>query len=179
MYLIDSDTASHAGIAYAKLAWGVFSPIDIHIYERGTAMKNLRIKLGSVAAIATMALIPVAHAVDVTSNFDVTVSLTSVCEISTAPGTVAFTYTAFGAAANAGTSFGVRCTNNLGYTMALDAPVGGQTVGGLTYNLTLSSASGTGSGSEQSYNINGTMAAGQAGDSTASTTQTRTLTVTY
>jgi len=142
-------------------------------------MNNLRKLLSSVAAAATMASVPVAQAVDLPSNFDVTVALTSVCEISTAPGTVAFTYTAFQVGnATANTSFGVRCTSNLGYTMALDTP-GSESVGGLTYSLALSAASGTGSGSAQSYNINGTMAGGQAGDATAGTLQTRTLTITY
>jgi len=142
-------------------------------------MNTLRKFVVSVAAAATMASMPVAEAVDVTSNFDVTVALTSVCQISTAPGNVAFTYTAFQVGnSTANTSFGVRCTNNLGYTMALDTP-GSESVGGLTYSLVLSSASGTGSGSAQSYNINGTMAGGQGGDATAGTTQTRTLTITY
>lgn len=141
-------------------------------------MNKLRAVLGSMAAAATMASIPVANAVDITSNFDVTVALTSVCQISTAPGTVAFTYTAFGAAANASTSFGVRCTSNLGYTMALDTPAS-ESVGGLTYSLALSATSGSGSGVAQTYNINGTMGGGQAGDATAGTTQTRTLTITY
>jgi hypothetical protein len=142
-------------------------------------MSNLRKFAVSVAAVATMGSMSVAEAVDVTSNFDVTVALTSVCQISTAPGTVAFTYTAFQAGnATANTSFGVRCTNNLGYTMALDTPAS-QSVGGLAYTLALSAASGTGSGVAQPYTVNGTMVGGQAGDSTASATQTRTLTITY
>lgn len=116
-----------------------------------------------------------------TATFPVSIFTPSVCNISTAPGTVAFTYTAFGPVQNASTPFGVTCTNLLPYTMALDALVG--VVAGLQYTVGLSAAGNTGTGVQQNYTVNGTMPAGQAGAcATAScgpTTQMRTLTVTY
>lgn len=144
-------------------------------------MKNpcKQLLVSAATAAAFVSALPTAQAVDVTSNFNVTVALTAVCRISTAPGAVAFTYAAFGAAANASTPYAVECTNGLGYTMALDTPVGGETVGGLNYSLSLSAAGGTGSGAPQPYTVNGTMAGGQAGDTTASATQGRVLTITY
>lgn len=144
-------------------------------------MKNLQKLITLAAAAASLASItPAANAVDLTPGFNVTVALTSACQLTTAPGTVAFTYAAFqGAPALANTSFAVQCTNNLGYTMALDAPGGGETVGGLPYSLILSAASGTGNGSPQSFNLNGTIAANLAGDATALATQARVLTITY
>jgi spore coat protein U-like protein len=144
-------------------------------------MNNLQKLISSAAATAAfISFIPVAGAVDVPANFNVTVALTSVCQLTTAPGTVAFTYVAFQpGAATANTSFAVKCTNNQGYTMALDTPVGGQTVGGLPYTLNISAASGTGNGAAQSYTLDGTIALGLAGDTTAPVTQARTLTITY
>lgn len=115
-----------------------------------------------------------------TATFPVSIFTPSTCNISTAPGTVAFTYTAFGAVSNASTTFGVTCTNLLPYTMALDATVG--VVVGLQYTLALGAAGGTGNGVQQTYAINGTMPAGQAGTcvtTNCSATQMRTLTITY
>jgi spore coat protein U-like protein len=116
-----------------------------------------------------------------TSTFGVSVITTNACQIAVPPGSVNLNYTSFqAAAATANTSFGVRCTTALPYTMALDATSG--TVLGLTYNLALSQSSGTGIGETQTYSINGSMAAGQVGTcSTAScsASQTRTLTITY
>ncbi|MGZ5032688.1 MAG: spore coat protein U domain-containing protein [Usitatibacter sp.] len=115
-----------------------------------------------------------------TATFPVSIFTPSVCNISTAPGTVAFTYTAFGPVQNASTTFGVTCTNLLPYTMALDATVG--VVAGLQYTVGLSAAGGTGTGLQQTYSINGSMPAGQAGTCVAANcvvTQMRTLTITY
>ncbi|QJR13892.1 spore coat protein U domain-containing protein [Usitatibacter palustris] len=105
----------------------------------------------------------------------------ALCTISTAPGTVAFTYAAFGPAVPASTAFAVTCTNLLPYTMSLDETVG--VISGLQYTLALSAAGGTGTGLSQPYSIDGNMPAGQAGTCAAATcpgvTQTRTLIVTY
>jgi len=113
-------------------------------------------------------------------SFGVTITTPPVCTVSTAPGTVDFAYVSFGAAANASTSFGVTCTLALPYTMALDATSG--TILGINYTLSLSSSSSTGTGSAQTFQVNGSIAAGQSGTCAGGTcigTQARTLTITY
>jgi spore coat protein U-like protein len=117
-----------------------------------------------------------------TSNFGVTVVTTNTCQISVPPGDVNFTYTSFQlAAAVASTTYGVRCTTALPYTMALDATSG--TLLGLSYSLAIApSSSGTGTGVTQTYTINGTIAAGQAGtcaNAVCNGSQTRTLTLSW
>ena len=116
-----------------------------------------------------------------TATFLVTIVQPASCSISTAPGTVAFTYSAFQAAAsNASATYGVTCTSLLPYTMALDATTA--VISGLQYTLGLSSAGGTGTGLEQTYTINGTMPANQAGTcgtGSCSATQPRTITISY
>lgn len=149
-------------------------------------MNNIQKLIRSTAAVATFAfMIPVAQATDTTpASFNVTVNLTSSCEVTSAPTDVAFSYTSFQgtAATSTGGAFSVRCTNTLPYTMALDATSG--TVIGLNYTLALSAAGGTGAGlTAANYTVDGTMASGQSG--TCGTTavctgsQARTLTVTY
>jgi len=149
-------------------------------------MNNLLKLITSAAAAATFAvMIPVAQATDTApASFNVTVNLTSGCEVTSGPTDVAFTYSSFqaGAATSTGGAFSVRCTNTLPYTMALDATSG--TVIGLNYTLALSAAGGTGAGlTAANYTVNGSMASGQSG--TCGTTavcagsQARTLTVTY
>ena len=116
-----------------------------------------------------------------TSSFNVAIYQPAICNITKAPGDVAFTYTAFRAtAATASTTFGVTCTNGLPYNMALDATSG--VVSGLQYTVSLSAPSGAGTGSQQNYTVNGSMAAGQAGTCTTPTcsgTDVRTLTISY
>lgn len=115
-----------------------------------------------------------------TGTAGVIITTPPVCTVTTPPGTVAFTYVSFGAAANASTSYGVTCTLALPYTMALDATSG--TIVGINYTLALSSPSSTGTGNEQTFQINGNIAAGQSGTCAASActgTQARTLTITY
>lgn len=139
---------------------------------------NKQLKL--IAAACTLALAPLAAKAAVTpaAPFNVTVTLTSVCSITAGPADVTFTYTSFqGAIANsAGGGFSVRCTNNLPFTMALDATTG--SVGGLTYNIA-APAGGTGTGAAVAYAVTGTIAAGQGGDAAAPVTSARTLTVSY
>jgi hypothetical protein len=107
-------------------------------------MKKLLLSVAVATALAAAA--PVAQAASTTANFNVTVNLTSKCEVTAGPTDVAFTYTSFqvGASTATGGAFGVRCTNTLPYTMSLDATSG--TVIGLAYTLGLSASSGTGAG---------------------------------
>lgn len=140
-------------------------------------------RLATAVAVASIfAAIPAAQAGTATGNFNVTVALTSACQISAGPTDVAFTYTAFqGTAATATPSaFSVQCTNTLPYTMSLDATSGA--VAGLNYTIALSAASGTGNGAAQAYSITGSMASGQGGTcalGTCSGSQGRVLTITY
>ena len=146
--------------------------------------------LTSVIAIAAaFAIIAPAHAVSLTPTFDVDITLNTACIISTAPTNVAFTYTAFGpAATSTGGGFGVTCTKNLTYTLALDSTAVTDQATNLAYTLALSSAAATGSGAAQAFTIAGAIAAGQSGTcaasaasctNAASTNKTRTLTVAY
>lgn len=115
-----------------------------------------------------------------TGSFPVNIATPATCSLSTAPGNVVFNYVGFGAAANASTTFGVRCTSFLPYTMALDATSG--TLLGVNYTLALSASSATGTGSPQTYTISGNIVAGQAGTcatASCSASQARRLTVTY
>ena len=142
---------------------------------------NKRLAL-AVAFASMFAAIPAAQAGTASGGFNVTVNLTSKCQITTAPTDVAFTYTSFQPGnATASTTYGVQCTNSLPYTMALDATATG-IVAGLNYTLALSAPSGTGNGAAQSYTVNGTMVSGQAGTcalGSCSGTEARTLTITY
>lgn len=118
-----------------------------------------------------------------TGTFPVSIYTPAVCNVTTAPGTVSFTYSAFQASpAVASTPFGVTCTNLLPYTMALDATVG--VIQGLQYSISLSAAGATGNGLEQGHSVNGTMPAGQAGTCATGTCtpavpNTHTVTITY
>lgn len=118
-----------------------------------------------------------------TGTFPVTITISAVCGLTPAPGTVAFTYTSFqGGASTASTTFSVTCNSSLPYTMALDATSGTLPATNLAYTLALSAASGTGSGVAQSYTINGNMAGGQSGTCALAScldTQARTLTISY
>lgn len=143
-----------------------------------------------IAAASILAVVAPVHAAgSLTPQFDVNINLTTACKMSTAPTPVVFSYTAFGAAASSsGGGFGVQCTNNLSYTLALDATAVTDNAVNLDYTLALSATGGTGSGAAQGYTITGGMIAGQAGScaasaasctNAASTNKTRTLTVGY
>lgn len=128
-------------------------------------------------------------AIIATGSFPVSIVSPATCVISTAPANVAFgTYTALGTARTASSSFGATCTNLLPYTMSLDANSG--VVVGLNYTLLLNTVNtggtntlaATGSGVAQSYFINGTMPAAQAGTCASGScagSATRTLTITF
>lgn len=170
-------------------------------------MKKLLVS--ALAAVGLMAgsMGALQAATAVSPAFNVTVTLTSACTITT-PATVAFTYTALGAAANAaGGGFSVTCTNTLPKAVTFTGALGGGTQGATTatgtftatnlnYILGISGAAGAavagagsstvaaaGTGAVENYFVNGTMAAGQAGTCATATclgTVTgTTLTVTF
>ncbi len=115
-----------------------------------------------------------------TGAFGVSILTPATCALTTPPGTITFTYTAFGGAIAPSTTFRVTCTSTLPYTMALDATSG--TALGLNYTLALSAGSSVGTGAAQTHSINGAMAGGQAGTcatGTCNATQVRSLTITY
>lgn len=115
------------------------------------------------------------------TTFNVSVITTPTCTLTSPPGNVNLVYTSFQAgAASASTTFGVKCTTNLAYTMTLDASAG--TLVGLSYALALSQGSGTGTGVAQTYSITGSIAGGQGGTcatAVCSATAIRTLTISY
>ncbi len=141
---------------------------------------------------ALAASLPARAATQLEPTFNVNIGLTTGCVISTAPGDVAFAYVfnqALAQPLTANGSFGVRCSKNLDYTLALDG-TGTYTddATDLIYSLTLSKTSETGSGAAQAFTITGSMAANQSGTCAASavscnnsgaTNKTRTLTVSY
>ncbi len=124
----------------------------------------------------------------ISNTFPVNIATPATCAFA-APPTLSFTYTAFGAAATSSVQYKPTCTIYLPYSMALDATVG--VVNGLQYNLALNTSSSggsnplasTGTGAQQTFFINGTMPASQAGTCATGTcsgaTSTRTLTITY
>jgi hypothetical protein len=143
-------------------------------------------KLILAAALGVSAM-GLAQAATGTGNFDVTIALTSKCEVASAP-TAAFAYTSFQTtAATFASSFNIRCTNTLPITsVALDSTSVTDTQTNLAYTLTMGAAPAAGNGTNQSISLGGSMAAGQAGTcNTASCTngtsanRQRTVTITY
>ena len=106
--------------------------------------------------------------------FSATTSILDDCYLSGVPFTLLLNYTSFSTTSATDTkSFQVSCTVGTSYTLSLDVappppvtsflgPAGGL---GLNYSLTLSSGGGpfTGSSATQSYNVSGSIAAGQSG----------------
>jgi hypothetical protein len=153
-------------------------------------------RLATLAAIgyaSIFALVPAANAGTAgPTAFNVTVALTSKCEI-TSIADVAFTYTSFqpGPATATGGTIDLRCTNTKPYSMALSAYAG--TVIGLNYTLDIDGSAlpvlGTGTGaSDTTHVIGGSMVLGQSGDCNNAvagsdicngTDATKTLTITY
>jgi spore coat protein U-like protein len=142
----------------------------------------------AVITLGLMGLITApAQAATATGTFNVSVSLTSVCQISTVP-TAAFTYTSFQEQPSTfSSSFNIRCTNSLPITgISLDSSTVTDSATNLAYTLALGTVPSTGTGADQSVAITGSMAAGQAGtcatascSNTNSTNKQRTLTITY
>jgi len=115
------------------------------------------------------------------TTFSVTASIQNECYFSTTPASLTMDYASFSTVpVTASVGFQLSCTYNSAYTMAL-TPTSG-TLAGLNYSVALSAASGTGTAASQSYTVNGTIAAGQAGTcaiGTCTGTQVHTVTVTY
>ena len=143
-----------------------------------------------------------ANALTAVGNFNVAVSLQSQCQINTTSPAgaatitdIAIAYTSFQAAVtNANTTFNVRCTNTLPFSLALDAGTG--SASGITYLLAIGTAATTnivtavtslasqvGTGANVAYYVSATAAAGQAGTSLVNTVSVvnsaRTVTITY
>ena len=158
-------------------------------------------KLVLVSALALTAMITVpAQAATATGNFNVNITLLSQCQInSTNPAGIAtitdlaLAYISFQTVATTGnTSFNVRCTNTLPFSLALDSATVTDGTTGLAYTLALSTTSApiataiptlggqSGTGSNVQYFVQANIASGQAGTSTAGTSnKLRTLTITY
>lgn len=125
-----------------------------------------------------------------TAAIPVNITAPALCSINGGPGSLTFSYTAFGPANFQFTSFNANCTNSLPYTMDV-SPVAG-VVGGLRYELGLSDVAGSATNlgpatlsrvgsatGTRSHVINGAMVANQAGLQGAIVPQPHTLTITY
>lgn len=136
-----------------------------------------RFSIGALLAAAVLvgAATGAAQAASTSGTFQVNISLTSACNVSTI-NNVAFAYTSFGSTATAtGGGFTMTCTNALPYTFGLQTGSGAATPPGaatlsvtddavnLAYMLSTSATGGTGSGATQTFGVTGSMAAGQAG----------------
>jgi spore coat protein U-like protein len=169
-------------------------------------MKKTILVLAGVASM--LASVPAAQAATVGGNFNVTVSLTSICTMASVTDLAFGTYTAFGSAVTATpTTATLTCTRGLietgvlanfdtsgpigstGAAAATDA-VGAGVLAGLQYDITATkgtitpgtaaTASSIGTPASRPYVISGTMLGGQAGTATiGSAIQVRTLTITY
>ena len=160
-----------------------------------------------LAGLATMlASVPAAQATTVAGNFNVTVSLTSVCTMAAVSDLAFGTYTAFqvGAQTATPTTATLTCTRGLtGVTAAFDTvaigataaatatnAIGAGVLAGLQYDIiatpsvvaagSAASATSIGAADARPYVISGSMPAAQAGVLSAGLqTQLRTLTITY
>lgn len=139
-----------------------------------------------------------AYAGTATGTFNVSISLTNACTVTTSATPASFTYTSNQVAAaplGGTTSFSLNCTKNVPYTLALDAggtgytgsftsPTGTytDTATNLTYTLTLPTPT-AGTGAAQAYTMAGSMAGGQAGQcgtiGGCTSTNAHTITVTF
>jgi hypothetical protein len=129
----------------------------------------------------------VAHAGTTSGTFNVNITLTTACTLSTI-GDINFTYTSFQSTASTGTGggFNVTCTNGVPYTFALDNASVTDDFVNLAYTLTLPTPT-AGTGAAQAYTIGGNMAASQGGTcatlgsctNASATNRQRTLTVTF
>lgn len=152
-------------------------------------MKSIQLKKFAASTIAAAALftaaVPAEAVGTVSTNFNVDITLSPLCSVST-PAPLAFTYISFQpAAAVATTPFTVTCPNGMPYTVGVSAGATDNAVN-LAYSLVTSAAGGTGSGVAQNYAVNGTIAAGQGGSCTTvpctnalATNNVQTITVAY
>lgn len=154
-------------------------------------MTSIQMKKFAASAIAATALIAAAmpaQAASVVSNFNVDITLTSACAVST-PTNLTFAYTALQAAnATATSPFSVTCVTGLPYTVGVSGANVTDSAVGLAYSLIVAApvGGGTGTGAAQGYSIDGTIAGGQAGTcvtatctNAASINNVKTLTVSY
>lgn len=114
--------------------------------------------------------------------FTTNASILSRCYFSTTPTPLSMSYVAFANTASTGSNaFALNCTLSTPYTMSLSSTSGVLT--GLRYTLALSAASSTGTGFAQTFNVLGTIPAGQAGTcstgSCSATSAPITITITY
>lgn len=166
-------------------------------------------RLAKAAIVALGGLCLGAHAAEATGTFSVNVTLTPKCEVvSGTTGTttipnLALGYTSFQAAATTGsTTFYVRCTKSMPYSMSLGADtqasfkdsttnldvvlaLSGSSTHSSTAAASLNGLTGDGSTTGQQYWVHGSVAAGQDGTVTAANfnavtgSNARTLTITY
>lgn len=158
-------------------------------------------KLIYIAAALGLSMIGAAsQAATAAGNFNVNITLTSKCEINSTNaatgaviGNLALAYTSFQTTAStASTNFGVRCTTDLPFSMALDSASVTDGLTGIAYTLALSSSAThtatpaasltgqTGVATGTTYYVHGNIAAGLIGTVTPGTdNKQRTLTVTY
>lgn len=152
--------------------------------------KVLTVSALSIASIFCMN----ANAATATGNFNVAVSLQSVCLIGTISA-IPISYTSFQTApVDANVTFTVKCTNTQAYGLAINTGTG--SASGISYLLSLGTAATPGvtaavltlggqlgTGLNQSFVISATAAANQGGTTNGSTpvaaNDARVLTVTY
>ncbi len=99
-----------------------------------------RTLVGLLAAAGLVGASVNAQAATATSNFNVTINLTAKCELTSSPTDLVLNYTAFQTTdATATTSFGVRCTEGLLYTLSLGTAAAygasADTTTGLNYGI--------------------------------------------
>jgi hypothetical protein len=147
-------------------------------------------KLIVAAALAVTAFAASAQT-NVTGNFDVKVTLTSVCKLASGPGNLDMTYTSFQTGGESkSTNFDVLCTDGLAYSMALSDA--GGTLLGLPYTLAIRNAGDTANvttatqsgATAATYKIKAAIASGLQGScnnpvSCNATDSARVLTITY
>ena len=164
-------------------------------------------KYSLIAAAALSLFAAQAQAGTASSAFNVNVTLTTLCQVKTASTGLNFAYTAFqsGASTATGTTVVFECTRGFTNppTVVLDSSgtdatsaaagqgvTGAGHVGGLQYSITVAAGSktqtgtaastaSTGTADNYTYAISGSMPAGQAGDSSVTAVQSRTLTLSY
>lgn len=116
----------------------------------------------------------------ITGTAPVTLYAPALCTFTTAAGDINIPYAAFGAQVTRSTTFAVRCTTGMPYTMATDVTEAVLT--GVRYTLDLSAMTANGTGGSQSHTITATVPAGQAGACTGAScvgTRAHTLTISY
>jgi spore coat protein U-like protein len=131
-------------------------------------MKSFQLKklaASTITAAMMFAVTSAAQAATVSTTFNVDISLSPLCSVTT-PANLSFNYTSFQpTAATATTPFSVTCPTGTAYTVGVSSGATDDAVN-LTYNLAVSAAGGTGNGVAQGYAINGTIASGQGGTCT-------------